>query len=65
MRKRFLMGAGGAEPQGDRLEIVAILLVLAWLLGVASGYTWDGAIHGLAATAAMVVGIRIFGPRRS
>jgi hypothetical protein len=49
-------------PSGDDvLDVLAILLAVAWLLGVASGYTWDGSIHVLIALAGLAVVIRLMG----
>lgn len=40
------------------LEIVAILLIVAWLLGVLSAYTFGGAIHLLLALAVLLLLVR-------
>jgi hypothetical protein len=37
------------------LEVLAILLIVAWLLGVLSAYTFGGAIHLLLAVAAVLL----------
>jgi hypothetical protein len=41
------------------LEIIAILLIVMWLLGVLSSYTWGGAIHILLALAAVVILLKL------
>lgn len=50
---------GRLPDGGSVLEVVAIFLTVAWLLGVLAGYTWDGAIHGLVLLAAIAVAVRV------
>lgn len=47
------------------LEIATIVLFVAWLLGVLSGYTWGGGIHLLLLAAGVAIVWRIFQDRRS
>lgn len=42
----------------NALEIAAILLMVTWLLGLLSGYSWNGAIHVLPVMALALLGIR-------
>ena len=46
------------------LETIAILLVILWLLGMVSSYTFGGFIHLLLVIAVVVVLIRIIQGRR-
>jgi hypothetical protein len=40
---------------GEILAILAILLIVGWLLGVLSTYTWGGGIHLLLVFAAIAI----------
>jgi hypothetical protein len=42
------------------LEIVAIVCVVVWLLGLLSGYTGHGFVHGLLAIAAVAIAVRVW-----
>lgn len=46
------------------LETIAIVLVILWLMGVATSYTMGGLIHGLLVIAIVVVLIRVIQGRR-
>jgi hypothetical protein len=46
------------------LEIIAILLIVGWLLGVLSSYTWGGAIHILLGLAALAIVVQFLKDRR-
>jgi len=46
------------------LEVIAILLIVAWLLGVLSGYTLGGGIHVLLVLAAIVIALRLWSDHR-
>jgi hypothetical protein len=46
------------------LEIIAILLIVAWLLGVLSGYTWGGGIHVLLFLATLAIVVQFLRDRR-
>lgn len=46
------------------LETVAVLLVVLWILGLASSYTLGGLIHILLVIAVIVVIIRVIQGRR-
>lgn len=62
--RRHVASSSNDVAGADPLEILAILCLVAWLLGVLSGYTGDGAIHLLVALAALAVIVRIVQTRR-
>jgi len=45
------------------LETIAVLLVILWLLGIVSGYTFGSFIHLLLALAIIVVLVRVINGR--
>jgi hypothetical protein len=45
------------------LEAIAILLIVLWLVGIASGYTFGNAIYALLAVAAILLLVRLAGGR--
>ncbi len=63
MHRRGFNARAHAPATDEIPEIIAIVLMVAWLLGMLSGYTWDGAIHVLAAVAAGVMAFRFTHPR--
>jgi hypothetical protein len=46
------------------LELIAVLLIVMWLLGMVSSYTLGGFIHLLLVLAIVTVLIRVFQGRR-
>ena len=46
------------------LEIVAVVLIVLWLLGLVSSYTMGGLIHVLLVIAVVVILIRVIQGRR-
>ena len=46
------------------LDIIAVLLILGWLVGMVSAYTINGFIHVLLVIAIIVVLVRIIGGRK-
>jgi hypothetical protein len=46
------------------LETIVILLIVLWILGLATSYTMGGLIHGLLVIAIVVVLIRVIQGRR-
>jgi hypothetical protein len=46
------------------LEIIAVVLIILWLLGLVSSYTMGGFIHILLVVAIVVVLIRVIQGRR-
>jgi multisubunit Na+/H+ antiporter MnhE subunit len=46
------------------LETIAIILIVLWLLGLASSYTLGGFIHALLVIAVVVILIRVIQGRR-
>lgn len=46
------------------LETIVIILVILWLLGLATSYTMGGLIHLLLVVAALVIIIRLIQGRR-
>lgn len=49
---------------GVMIEIIAVLLVVLWLLGLVSSYTMDGFIHILLVVAIVVILVRVIQGRR-
>lgn len=47
------------------LEILAVVLIVLWLLGLVTSYTLGGFIHVLLVFAAVVVLLRVIGGRRA
>jgi Family of unknown function (DUF5670) len=46
------------------LEIIAVVLVLLWILGMVSSYTMGGFIHILLVVAVVVILVRVIQGRR-
>jgi hypothetical protein len=46
------------------LEVIAVILLVLWVLGLASSYTLGGFIHLLLALAVIVILVRILQRRR-
>lgn len=46
------------------LETVAVLLIILWLLGLATSYTLGGLIHALLVIAIVVIVLRLISGRR-
>ncbi len=46
------------------LETIAVILVVLWLLGLATSYTMGGLIHGLLVIAIVVILIRVIQGQR-
>lgn len=46
------------------LEIIAVLLIILWLLGMVSSYTLGGFIHILLVVAIIVILVRVIQGRR-
>ena len=41
------------------LETIAVILIVVWILGLATSYTMGGLIHGLLVIAIVVIVIRV------
>lgn len=59
LRQQAEQGDDTRMATQEWLDILAIMLVVAWLLGVASGYTWGGSLHLLVLLAVSALGIRM------
>ncbi len=46
------------------LETIVVLLIVLWILGLATSYTMGGLIHGLLVIAIVVIVIRVLQGRR-
>ncbi len=46
------------------LELIAVVLVVMWLLGLVTSYTMGGFIHILLVIAVVVILVRLIGGRR-
>jgi len=53
-----------SQPENVMLEIIAVLLILLWLLGMISSYTIGGFIHLLLVFAVILVLVRLIQGRR-
>lgn len=47
------------------LETIAIILLIIWLLGMVTGQTFGGVLHGIIVVALVIFVIRVFTGRRS
>jgi hypothetical protein len=53
-----------ANKENGVLEIIAVVLVLLWILGMVSSYTMGGFIHILLVVAVVVILVRVIQGRR-
>jgi hypothetical protein len=60
----MLTGLSHKQPETIMLEIIAIVLLVLWALGLVSSYTMGGFIHFLLVVAIVVILIRLIQGKR-
>lgn len=59
------VGRSKQQTGGIMLEVMAVVLLILWILGLVSAHTMGGFIHLLLILAVIVVGVRFFQKKRA
>ena len=61
----FSEGAGQHPPERDMLYTIAVILLIAWLLGIVGTYTIGGLVHVLLVVAVVLFLVGLLNGRRT